>query len=148
QSDDTETMSNALESLGLLFHTDWPRSEITEIHDERLLILRANTNINTKDSGTTMRFLTALVALGHGRFRLAVSFRMRERPIELWLAARRRLGVNAVSELGNGCPPVIVDANGLGGGGVRIRGDTSSQFLSGLMMASTQAQSNVEIAID
>ena len=46
------------------------------------------------NSGTTMRFLTAMVALGHGRYRLDGVPRMRERPIEDLLdalaPARRR----------------------------------------------------------
>ena len=57
------------------------------------------------NSGTTMRFLTALVSLGHGRYRLDGVPRMRERPIDDLLAALRQLGVNAYERRGNGCPP-------------------------------------------
>ena len=41
------------------------------------------------NSGTTMRFLTAMVALGHGRYRLDGVPRMRERPIDDLLDALR-----------------------------------------------------------
>jgi 3-phosphoshikimate 1-carboxyvinyltransferase len=60
---------------------------------------------------------------------------MRERPVADLLLAINRLGADARSELGTGCPPVIVHADGLDGGFAEVRGDVSSQFLSGLLMA-------------
>jgi 3-phosphoshikimate 1-carboxyvinyltransferase len=100
------------------------------------------------NSGTSMRFLTAMVSLGQGRYRLDGVTRMRERPIEDLLSALRQVGVRAHSELDNGLPPVIVDANGLDGGRVRLRGDTSSQFLSGLLMAAPLARGDILIEVD
>src|SRR5277367_1397009 len=95
-----------------------------------------------------MRFLTALVSLGHGRYRLDGIPRMRERPIEDLLCALRQLGVRAFSEAGNGCPPVIVESQGLKGGNVRIRGDISSQFLSALLMVAPLAEDLVVIDVE
>ena len=40
---------------------------------------------------------------------------------------------------GNGCPPVVVRADGLPGGRATVAGDISSQFLSGLLMAAPYA---------
>jgi 3-phosphoshikimate 1-carboxyvinyltransferase len=73
---------------------------------------------------------------------------MRQRPIGDLLEALDQLGVKAQSELGNGCPPVVVHANGLAGGSARLKGDVSSQFLSGLLMAAPCARSNVEVHLD
>jgi 3-phosphoshikimate 1-carboxyvinyltransferase len=87
-----------------------------------------------------MRFQTALVALGRGRYRLDGVARMRERPIQDLLEALGQLGVTAISEPGTGCPPVIVDARGLPGGHARIRGQVSSQFLSGLLLVAPLAE--------
>jgi 3-phosphoshikimate 1-carboxyvinyltransferase len=92
-----------------------------------------------------MRFLTALVAAGQGRYRLDGVPRMRERPIEDLLVVLRGLGARARSERDNGCPPVVVESEGLDGGEVSIRGDLSSQFLSGLLMASVAARETVRI---
>jgi len=100
------------------------------------------------NSGTTMRFLTALVSLGHGRFRLDGIARMRQRPIADLLSALTQLGVHAYSERGDGCPAVVVEANGLNGGTVRIKGDVSSQFLSGLLLVAPYARTDVSIEID
>jgi 3-phosphoshikimate 1-carboxyvinyltransferase len=87
------------------------------------------------NSGTTIRFLAALVSTERGSYRLDGVARMRERPIEDLLGALRGLGVDARSEAGNGCPPVLITSHGWKGTEVRVRGDVSSQFLSGLMMA-------------
>jgi 3-phosphoshikimate 1-carboxyvinyltransferase len=87
--------------------------------------------------------------LGHGRYRLDGVPRMRERPIEDLLAGLRHLGVCAFSEHGNGYPPVIVEAHGpFQGGQVEIGGSTSSQFLSGLLMAAPLAASPLTIHWD
>jgi 3-phosphoshikimate 1-carboxyvinyltransferase len=94
-----------------------------------------------------MRFLTALVSLGHGRYRLDGVARMRERPIQDLLDALAQLGVRAQSERGNGCPPVVIEADGLRGGNVQIKADVSSQFLSGLLMAAPYADESVTVEV-
>ena len=100
------------------------------------------------NSGTSIRFLTALATLGHGTYRLDGSARMRERPIADLLETLNQLGGDVRSEYGNGCPPVRVQANGLPGGTATIRGDMSSQFLSGLLMAAPYAERGVELVVD
>jgi 3-phosphoshikimate 1-carboxyvinyltransferase len=149
RSEDTEVMVRCLKALGFEVETDWERASI-RVHRApgTPRIPAANANLFVANSGTTMRFLTALVSLGDGRYRLDGVPRMRERPIEDLLAALRHLGVRAESERGNGCPPVIVHASGLRGGRAVIRGDVSSQFLSGLLMAAPAAESDVTICLD
>jgi 3-phosphoshikimate 1-carboxyvinyltransferase len=73
---------------------------------------------------------------------------MRERPIRDLLDALNQLGGRAISESENGCPPVVVHANGLPGGTARVRGDISSQFLSGLLMAAPGAAAGVELLVE
>jgi 3-phosphoshikimate 1-carboxyvinyltransferase len=149
KSEDTEVMLTSLQTLGFQVDADWParsvrvggRPDANRIPENRAELFVGN-------SGTTMRFLTAMVCLGHGRYRLDGISRMRERPIGDLLGALQQLGVNAVSERGDGCPPVVIEADGLAGGKVSIRGDVSSQFLSGLLMAAPFARDDVEIEID
>ncbi len=73
---------------------------------------------------------------------------MRERPIHDLVEGLAQLGVRVRSEAGNGCPPVVVDADGMGGGKAKIRGDISSQFLSGLLMAAPYALRPVELTVE
>jgi 3-phosphoshikimate 1-carboxyvinyltransferase len=72
---------------------------------------------------------------------------MRERPIRDLLDAMKQLGVVAISETDNGCPPVVIQANGLRGGSIEMRADISSQFLSGLLMAAPFAQAPIQIEL-
>src|SRR5205807_6567272 len=86
------------------------------------------------NAGTATRFLTAFVALGHGRYRLDGVPRMRQRPIAPLLEAINALGGSARSLEGTGCPPVEVEGCGLEGGTARLEGGQSSQYFSALLM--------------
>src|SRR5262245_29520323 len=142
-------MIDALRALGFRVFTEWPESVvIVSSPEDGPIIPAAEADLFVANSGTTMRFLTALVSLGHGRYRLDGVARMRERPIEDLLAGLRQLGVQAWSESQNGCPPVIIESSGLGGGRVQMRGDSSSQFLSGLLMAAAWARTEVTIDLE
>jgi 3-phosphoshikimate 1-carboxyvinyltransferase len=135
RSEDTEVMVDCLRRLGFDIQTDWGNSTLRVDYDATSDgIPTGKIDLFVGNSGTTVRFLTAMLALGGGEYRLDGVPRMRERPIQDLLDALRQLGVEAISEHGNGCPPVVVRANGLRGGHVRVRGDMSSQFLSGLML--------------
>ncbi len=146
-SEDTQVMVACLHELGFEISADWPKNTITVRRPGVDLIPSSDADLFVVNSGTTMRFLTAMVSLGQGRFRIDGIPRMRERPIEDLLIALRQLGVrSAESEHHNGCPPVIIKASGLQGGAVRIRRDLSSQFLSALLMVAPFARSPVVIS--
>jgi 3-phosphoshikimate 1-carboxyvinyltransferase len=73
---------------------------------------------------------------------------MHQRPIGDLLEALGQLGAVARSEHRNGCPPVVIEARGLAGGAASVRGDISSQFLSGLLLAAPYARRSVEITVE
>jgi 3-phosphoshikimate 1-carboxyvinyltransferase len=149
QSEDTEVMVEALRQLDFLVTADWVNSIIrVRRGDSTRLIPAEEADLFVANSGTSMRFLTALVSLGQGRYRLDGVARMRERPIEDLLSALQQLGADARSERGNGYPPVIVEAKGLNGGSVRIKGNISSQFLSALLMVAPFARASVSIEVN
>jgi 3-phosphoshikimate 1-carboxyvinyltransferase len=149
RSEDTEVMIEGLRALGFRVLTEWPESVVvvSSGEDEPRIPAR-QADLFVANSGTTMRFLTALVGLGRGRYRLDGVPRMRERPIGDLLDALGQLGVNAYSERQNGCPPVIIEADGLNSGVVRIKGAVSSQFLSALLMVAPYARGKVVIEVD
>src|SRR5439155_9079908 len=130
-SEDTEVMVDCLRRLGIPVEADWENRRIIATCVPRSGWAQ-EAEFFCGNSGTTMRFLTAMLAVGRGRYRLDGVRRLRERPMADLLDALCQLGINARSEAGNGCPPIIVEADGLRGGEVRIRGTTSSQFISGL----------------
>ncbi len=137
RSEDTEVMIAALTALGYQVTADWdsPEQVVTVFRGDRPIVPAQTAELFVANSGTTMRFLTALVALGKGRYRLDGVPRMRERPIGDLLTALEQLGIEAKSESGNGCPPVWIEGGTWRGGRIGIRGEVSSQFLSGLLLA-------------
>jgi 3-phosphoshikimate 1-carboxyvinyltransferase len=142
-------MIEALRGLGFRVLTDWSDSVVCVSSEADSAIIPAPAaDLWVANSGTTMRFLTALVSLGIGRYRLDGVPRMRQRPIGDLLSALQQLGVQAASELHNDCPPVIVHSTGLNGGRVRIRGDVSSQFLSALLMVLPSGRGVVDLELD
>ena len=146
-SEDTQIMIEALRALGFSVEVKGDSATVNRPTGDRL-IPATKADLFVGNSGTTMRFLTAMVSLGKGSYRLDGVPRMRERPIQDLLGALGQLGVRAYSENENGCPPVVVDADGLRGGRVRIRGCTSSQFLSGLLMAAPVASGDITIELE
>lgn len=145
-SEDTRVMIEALGRLGIRVQHD-PAAATIRVAGCGGVLPAREAELFAANSGTTMRFLTAMVALGHGRFRIDGTPRMRQRPIGDLLEALGQLGANAVSEAGNGCPPVVVHAAGLPGGRATIAGSISSQFLSGLLMAAPAARRPVELSV-
>ncbi len=143
-ADDAEVLIQALNRLGL--QVDVSGTTFT-VHGRGGAILVAQADLDLRLSGTSIRFLTALVALGRGDFRLDGNDRMRQRPIQDLLEALRQLGVRLNTEFETGCPPVMVAADGLRGGRTTIAGDRSSQYLSALLMVAPYADGPVDISI-
>ncbi|VTS02791.1 3-phosphoshikimate 1-carboxyvinyltransferase [Tuwongella immobilis] len=148
ESEDTEVMIDSLRKLGYgIEWRDQQRSIVVTRPMGASLIPANHADLYVANSGTTMRFLTAMVALGTGQFRLDGVPRMRERPIGDLLDALKQLGVSATSETANDCPPVVIQTDGIPGGEVAIRAGMSSQFLSGLLMAAPFARSSMSIRV-
>lgn len=146
-SDDTRVMIAALGDLGLSIDHNVQQAAVDVTGCGGVLPVDA-AELFVANSGTTMRFLTALLALAKGRFRIDGVERMRQRPIGDLVDALNSIGAQIECESPNQCPPVVVNARGLSGGEVSIRGDVSSQFLSGLLMAAPLARGDTTIRID
>jgi 3-phosphoshikimate 1-carboxyvinyltransferase len=145
-SDDTQYMVDALTALGLNVETD-QLDESARIVGGGGKFPNAQADLFVGNSGTTMRFLTAALAVGKGRYRIDGNDRMRSRPIGPLLQALRKLGSSAQSEADNGFPPVVIEANGLVGGRCSMEGGLSSQYFSAVLMAAPYAQRDVEITV-
>ena len=98
------------------------------------------------NSGTAMRFLTAACATLHGTVTIDGIERMRQRPIADLLKSLERWGIVASGR--GGCPPVQITSTGQFGGKTSVKGDASSQYLTGLLLVAPRANSDVEIDIE
>ncbi len=146
-SDDTRVMIDGLRALGISISVD-EIGETIGVTGCGGSLPAQKANLFVGNSGTTIRFLTAAVTLGHGEYRLDGIQRMRERPIGDLADALNQLGAKVICEGVGDCPPVRVKAHGLQGGVATVRGNISSQFLSGLLMAAPCAEQEVTLRVE
>jgi 3-phosphoshikimate 1-carboxyvinyltransferase len=144
RSEDTQRTVQALIRFGISIFWE---SDRVRVQGKGGKFKTTDDRIDVGNSGTSMRFLTALAALKNGVTLLDGSERMRKRPIGELLNGLEELGVRAYSQKEDDCPPVIVESQGLKGGTVRIKGEESSQFLSGLLMVAPYALRDVQIEV-
>jgi 3-phosphoshikimate 1-carboxyvinyltransferase len=90
--------------------------------------------LNCKDGGTTLRFLTAFLAIHEGEVTLTGSQRMLERPIGPLVDALRQLGAVIEYKGQEGYPPLLIKGRMLSGNKIEIDASMSSQFVSALLL--------------
>ena len=132
-SDDTRVMLDALRTLGVGVHRigDSDDYDITGVAGAFPV---KNAELFLGNAGTAFRSLTAACALSGGEYVLKGVPRMHERPIGDLVDALRRLGAR-IDYLGQeGYPPLAIHPGDLAGEATRVRGNVSSQFLTGLLM--------------
>jgi len=99
------------------------------------------------NSGTSMRLLTGVAALGEGTYTLTGNARMQMRPIKDLLDALQQMGIKARSIKGTGCPPVEVTAATISAQQVDINCQNSSQHLSALLLMAPGTSRGLEIRV-
>lgn len=152
-SDDTQVMLDALRTMGCAIKRDGEATQITGIGG-RLRTHEAA--IFLGNSGTSTRSLTAalslLAATQGGRFEVTGVQRMHERPIGDLIDALAPLGCPVEYLKQPGFPPLR-----LGNGRVhslslhdpiKVRGDVSSQFLTGLLLSLPLVAADRDITIE
>jgi 3-phosphoshikimate 1-carboxyvinyltransferase len=146
-STDTQVMLESLRRLGIEVRHD-EAGCVADVMGCSGKPSSTEANLWLENSGTSIRFLTALCTLGNGTFHLDGNERMRQRPIRDLVDALNTLGADVTFELQTDCPPVVIKANGLAGGAASVAGNISSQYLSALLMTVPGAQSAVELQIE
>ncbi len=144
RSQDTLLTLAALEKMGAVVADHGDPLEITGLNGR---FKPCADDIYLANSGTSMRLLTGVAALGEGRYRFTGSPRMYHRPIGHLLEALNRLGIEARSLKGDGCPPVEVPGGQATGGEVSIDCSVSSQFLSSLLLMAPCTPKGLSITI-
>lgn len=101
--------------------------------------------IDCAESASTIRFLTPIAALAEGQSVLTGSNGLKRRPVGPLLEALQKLGVYCISN--KGYPPITVVGKTFRGGKTSLRGDISSQFVTGLLFACPLAEKDSEIML-
>jgi 3-phosphoshikimate 1-carboxyvinyltransferase len=109
---------------------------------------RSSGRIYVGSAGTVARFLPpAICSAGSGEWYVDASAQMRTRPMGPLFTALAELGVQVEFPEQPDRFPVVLKSSGLAGGAVSISGNVSSQFLSGLLIASPYARSPVVLRV-
>jgi 3-phosphoshikimate 1-carboxyvinyltransferase len=144
QSEDTLLTRRALEAMGIRMTEEGDR---LIVHGSAGELKPCPDPIDLKNSGTSMRLLTAVAALGRGSYVLTGSLRMQQRPVRDLLDALGRIDVSVHSLNQNGCPPVKIVGGRLAGGITEIDCSVSSQYLSALLMIAPYTTKGMEIIV-
>mgnify|MGYP001765232276 CR=1 FL=1 len=135
-SDDTARMLDALKALGIAI-TQTGDTDFSIVGSQgQFSVLQADLFLG--NAGTAFRPLVAVLSLMHGHYQLSGVPRMHERPIADLVDALRQIGAN-ITYLGNpGFPPLQIAPQSKQASEIHhltVKGDVSSQFLTGLLMA-------------
>ena len=147
-ADDTRRMLDALQHLGLSMTVDEAAATVAVDAPASPDFALEDAAIDCGNSGTTLRFLAALLAaVGDGRYTLDGVPRMRQRPAGPLIDLLNALaGRDAVAGR-DGYPPLTIHSNGLAGGRVAYPAAAalSSQYLSAAVMVAPYARREVSV---
>jgi len=127
---DTELMASGLRAMG---------TQVSTVEDDLWVVrprpLRGSAHVDVGLAGTVMRFLPPLAGLADGTVTFDGDPRARERPLAPLLKALSEIGVRLEAGPGGGLPLAIYGNGRVRGGEVTIDASTSSQLVSGLLLA-------------
>ncbi|QDT66908.1 3-phosphoshikimate 1-carboxyvinyltransferase [Calycomorphotria hydatis] len=144
---DTRVMIQSLKQLGIPIEQNIGECTL-EITGCGGRVPAPHAELYLENSGTSIRFLTALCACGSGTYQLDGNTRMRERPIGDLVYALQQLGLDISYLDVVGFPPIEIRAGGPHEGTASVAGNISSQYLSALLMAAPAARDTVTLNID
>ena len=146
RSDDTARMLEALAALGVRVE-ELPDAVAVESAGGPFRS-EVPLRLDLGNAGTAMRPLCAALSLSPGRWTLTGEKRMEERPIRDQAEALRSLGAEIAYLKNEGYPPLEIRGKALEGGAVRVKGNTSSQFLTALLLSAPLFERGLEIGIE
>ncbi len=142
-SDDTKVTLRAVKAFGArvkLQKDCWTIEGATPIQTPE-------TRIDCNESGATLRFMIPVAALASDSSIFSLGGSLKRRPVKALLQCLKQLGVRTRLQQNNGSSSVMVQGGGISGGKAAIRGDVSSQFISGLLFACPMAKADTEITL-
>ena len=146
-AEDTQIMLDALRTLGFdVTHDPQLRRGTVQGRGGHFPVNDAE--IYVGNSGTSARFLTAVLGFANGNYRIHGKPRMHERPIRDLTEALVQLGTDIAHENDDGCPPIRIRGfRTQKSRSVTVSGALSSQYLSALLMAAPLATKRGDLEI-
>ncbi len=142
-SDDTEATLRAVKAFGSKVKVEkgcWTVEGVSQLEG-------AKEPIDCGESGATLRFMIPVAALATEPSVFCLGKSLEQRPVEPLLESLKQLGVETSVENVRGKSFIKVQGGGIAGGKTSIRGDVSSQFISGLLFACPLARNDTELTL-
>ena len=146
-SEDSEYFAKCLEQLGIPITLNPHQAQI-QVAGRGGDIPAKQADLFVGLAGTAARFISALVALGNGEYRLDGVPRMRERPMGDMLTVLQTGGATVNFEGNSGFMPYTVYSRQFAGGNFRLKANQTSQQLSALLMIAPYAQEDTSIEVE
>jgi len=146
----SKSISNRVQIINALSNNFEPIKNLSDCDDSRAMqsILFSNTNVfDVGHAGTTMRFLTAYLSKIVGEWTLTGSHRMKERPIGVLVDALNSIGAQISYLEKDGYPPLKIFGSNLTGKEVELKGDTSSQYITALLLIAPSLEKGLRIKL-
>lgn len=138
QCDDTNATANAVSALGAKVNRE---TSNWSVKSNGTLSVPQHP-INCGESGVTLRFMIPIVSLTGERVSLTSSKNLMRRPLKPLEEALKQLQVNVIIEGDS----ILVDGRPRGGI-ASLRGDVSSQFVSGLLFAGSLMDKGLDLEL-
>ncbi len=146
-AEDVYLMIKALKNLGISITKNLEKDAYIIIGCNGIIPVKIE-NVFCGNSGTTLRFLTALLAFQNGQYLLTGTKRMQQRPVNDLVDALSSLGAQISYLKQISYPPIQINKFLDNGSNIiKISGKTSSQFLSSILMAFTQLNRKIDILV-
>jgi 3-phosphoshikimate 1-carboxyvinyltransferase len=136
-AEDTEAMAGALRVLGV----EVTLAETAVVDSPGVEGFARQATVDARSSGTTARFLLPVLATLPGRWVLDGSPQLRRRPIGELAGALRAVGARIEGDT----LPLRVEGGFTPSGPVRVRGDVTSQFVSGVLLAGLDVDATTDV---
>jgi 3-phosphoshikimate 1-carboxyvinyltransferase len=151
--DGSKSISNRVLIIKALCQDSFDIHKISSSKDTQTLIqLLGQTDRDVYDAGaagTTFRFMTAFLALQDGTQILTGSERMQQRPIGKLVNALRALGCDIEYVENEGYPPLKINPpKSLTTNALSIAADTSSQYITALLLISPTLQNGLQLTLE
>ncbi|TVR45709.1 MAG: 3-phosphoshikimate 1-carboxyvinyltransferase [Planctomycetota bacterium] len=140
---DTQAMRHCLQAWGVDIRE---AGEDLLVNGGRDRLRPSQRALEVENSGTTVRFLSAMAALVPGDTTLCGDADMAKRPIADLVNALGQLGIQV--DCASGCPPLTVRGQARLRGHTRIPGNRSSQYLSALLIAGAADPEGISVSIE
>ena len=139
-SADTKATIEACEKFGAIIEVE----DSAVIVKESIKIGSKVSEINTENSGTTIRIAIGIASLFSEEITLTGDESIQKRPMQPLLDALSSIGAECNST--DGKPPVKIKGN-IAGGDVTIPGNLSSQFISSLLITAPLTKNGINLTI-